>query len=259
MAEQANPRILIVNDDGIDAPGIRLLEEVARGFSDDVWVVAPDEERSGAGHSMSLATPTRVKKRGERHFAVKGTPTDCAMLGICDLLEGRKPDVLLSGVNRGPNLAEDLTYSGTAGAAMEGALLGVPSIAFSQICTYSPQIPWETSRIYARIVLEKLLALKPEPGVFHNVNFPDCEPDQVKGIRVTRLGLRPPGNFHPVRRVDERNTPYYWIKTAFQKGGDAPDNDLGAALDHMVSITPVQLDMTADRLLPELKALFASS
>ena len=111
-------RVLIVNDDGIDGPGIVLLEKIVSAFTDDIWVVAPDEERSGAGHSISTATPVRVKQRDERHFAVKGTPTDCALLAIYDLIEGKKPDILISGINRGPNLAEDMTYSGTASAAM---------------------------------------------------------------------------------------------------------------------------------------------
>ena len=128
MGMKANPRILVVNDDGIDAPGIVLLEEIARQFSDDVWVVAPDEERSGAGHSLSVSHPLRFVERDERHFAVRGTPTDCALLAIYEFMP-EKPDIILSGINRGPNLAEDITYSGTASAAMVGAVGGRPSFA----------------------------------------------------------------------------------------------------------------------------------
>jgi 5'-nucleotidase len=250
------PRVLIVNDDGIDAPGIVLLEELVRTFTDQVWVVAPDEERSGAGHSLSLSYPIRVRERDDRHFAIKGTPTDCTLLGVYELMDGEKPDVLISGINRGPNLAEDITYSGTASAAIEGAMLGIPSIALSQIMTYQSEVHWDTARRYAPRVIQRLLTMKWRPGMFVNVNFPNCPPDAVTGIRVTSLGIRPPGSFRPVRRVDERHVPYYWIKAAFPDGGEAEGNDLRAALDHAVSVTPLHLDMTLFGILPEMRELF---
>jgi 5'-nucleotidase len=253
--QQDNPRILIVNDDGIDAPGIILLEEIARSFTADVWVIAPDEERSGAGHSMSITYPIRVSKRDERHFAVKGTPTDCALLGVYELMD-RRPDVLLSGINRGPNLAEDVTYSGTASAAIEGAMLGIPSIALSQIITYQSEVHWDTARKYAPIVIRQLLQMQWRAGTFMNVNFPNCPPDAVTGIRATSQGLRPGGAFRPVRRVDERHVPYYWIKITFPPGGEGQGNDLQAAVDNAVSVTPLQTDMTSHSLIPELAALF---
>ena len=258
MNPARNPRVLIVNDDGIDAPGIVLLEEIARKFTDDIWVVAPDEERSGAGHSLSMSHPIRMRQRDERHFAVKGTPTDCALLGIHELMTDRKPDLLLSGINRGPNLAEDITYSGTASAAIEGVMLGIPSVALSQIIRYKSEIHWDTARAYASLVIRKLLGMRWRSGTFINVNFPDCPPDAVKGIRVTRQGMRPTGAFLPVRRVDERHVPYYWIKAVFPDGGHEPGNDLQAALDHEVSITPLQVEMTAHELVPELESLFGA-
>src|SRR6267154_1532625 len=129
MHRLSKHRLLLVNDDGIDAPGIILLEKIIRRYTDEVWVVAPDEEKSGASHSISMNVPVRVRKRDDRHFAIKGTPTDCVLLGVYELMGGEKPDGLLSGINRGPNLAEDITYSGTASAAIEGAMLGIPSIA----------------------------------------------------------------------------------------------------------------------------------
>jgi 5'-nucleotidase len=251
------PRVLIVNDDGIDGPGIVLLEKLVGAFTDDIWVIAPDEERSGAGHSLSTYLPIRVRPRDERHFAVKGTPTDCALLGVHDLIPGRKPDIILSGINRGPNLAEDVTYSGTASAAMEGAMLGIPAIALSQVFHPPAPAPWATAEAFGGEVIGKLLRMKWRPGLFVNVNFPDCEPDEVRGIRVTTQGLRPPGAFRPIRRVDERHIPYYWIKIEHPEGGHAPGNDLQAALDREVSITPLQLDMTCRPAMPELAALFA--
>jgi 5'-nucleotidase len=251
------PRILVVNDDGIDAPGIKLLEEIARQFSDDVWVVAPDEERSGAGHSMSITHPIRVTQRDERHFSIRGTPTDCALLAVYEFMADKRPDLLLSGINRGPNLAEDITYSGTASAAMEGAMLGIPSIALSQIIRYHSEIHWDTARKYAPVVIRQLLDLDWRPGLFCNVNFPNCPVDQVTGIRATTQGMRPSGAFQPVRRVDERHVPYYWIRIGFPEGGHDEGNDLQAALDCAVSVTPLQIEMTAHHILPDIERLFA--
>src|SRR5215510_6429163 len=155
MAELAPPsklnkqRILIVNDDGIEGPGIKLLEQLAREITDDVWVVAPNEEKSGFSHSISMTIPIRVRKIDDRHFAVKGTPTDCALLAIYDIMGDERPTALLAGINRGANLAEDITYSGTAAAAMEGALLGVRSIALSQVFTIGKTVYWDTAQQHA--------------------------------------------------------------------------------------------------------------
>lgn len=249
-------RILITNDDGIDGDGIRLLEKVALQMSDDVWVIAPEDERSGAGHSMSISHPIRIRQRDERHFAIRGTPTDCALLGIHELIPGKRPDIILSGINRGPNLAEDITYSGTCSAAMEGAVLGIPAIALSQIIRYKSEIHWTTSEKFAAPVLERLIAMDWQPGQFVNVNFPDCPPDEVTGMRVTTLGMRPEGAFRPVGRIDERHVPYWWIKINFPDGGNVPGNDLQAAIDKQVSITPLRLDMTDHAALAKLQDLF---
>ena len=244
-ARIADHRILLVNDDGIHAPGLRILEELARKLSDDVWVVAPDEEKSGASHSLSLTVPVRVRQIDERHFAVKGTPTDCALLAIWEIMKDARPTVVLSGINRGANLAEDITYSGTAAAAMEGALLGVRAIALSQVFTLGGEAIWETARRWARPVLEKLLLCDWEPNSFVNVNFPDCRPDAVAGIRVTEQGWRLPGSFRPERRIDGRAMPYYWLRLAYEIGDVDPASDLQAMKDNMVSVTPMQLDLTA--------------
>src|SRR5690606_33150073 len=134
-------RILLTNDDGIHAPGFQVLEEIARQLSDDLWVVAPLEEQSGAGHSLSLSHPVRMQQFGERRFGVRGTPTDCVMMALGRIIEGPKPDLILSGVNRGANLAEDVTYSGTVSAAMEGTLAGIPSVALSQAAVGRPSGP----------------------------------------------------------------------------------------------------------------------
>ena len=256
MSDLSRATILITNDDGIHAPGIALLERIARRYTDDVWVVAPDDEQSGASHSISMNIPVRVRELDERHFAIKGTPTDCALLAIYEIMKERRPTVLLSGINRGANLAEDITYSGTVAPAMEGALLGIRAIALSQVFTPRGKVPWETAEKYAPIVIERLLAAEWHPHTFVNVNFPDAAPDAVTGIRVVTQGQRPPGSFVPEGRVDGRDVPYYWIKLAYKHGGFEPGSDLEAIRDNAVSVSPVQLNMTAERFRAELVRWF---
>jgi len=247
-------RILLTNDDGIHAPGLVLLEKVVRRFTDQVWVVAPSEERSGAGHSISMHDPIRVRALDDRHHAVKGTPTDCALMGIYELMP-QPPTLMLSGVNWGANLAEDITYSGTAAAAMEGALLGVPSVAFSQVHDMK-DVYWDTAEAFLPAVLEGILKIGFEPGTFVNVNFPPVAPDQVRGIRVVDQGQRPPGSFIPEPRVDARTKPYYWIRIAYKPGNDHPGTDLGAIADGAIAVTPIQLNMTAHAMKDRLTRAF---
>lgn len=256
MIDWSRQRVLIANDDGLHAPGIALLERIVRRYTDKVWVVAPDEEKSGAGHSISMHSPVRVRKVDDHHFAVKGTPTDCALLAIHELMPER-PTLLLSGINRGANLAEDITYSGTAAAAMEGALLGVPSIALSQVFAPKGQVYWETAEAWAPQVLDKVLATEWQPNTFVNVNFPDVPPAGVTGVRVVSQGQRPPGSFLPDRRTDARDVPYYWIKLAYTDGGFVPGSDLEAIRDNAVSVCPIQLNMTATAFRERLQHAFA--
>ena len=238
-------RILLINDDGIDAPGLKLLEDEARKITEDVWVVAPDEEKSGSSHALSMVTPVRLRQIDERRIAVKGTPTDCVLLAIYELMAERPPTLLLSGINRGANLAEDVTYSGTAAAAMEGALLGIPSIALSQVFAPGGTVPWETARRYTLPVLERLLGCDWERESFVSVNFPDTPPEGVTGVRVTTQGRRLPGSFRPMKRIDGRNFPYYWMTLAYRTGVLEPGTDLHAIAENAVSVTPMQLDLTA--------------
>jgi 5'-nucleotidase len=255
MSDWSRHRVLIVNDDGIHAEGITLLEKVVRQFTDNVWVVAPDEEKSGASHSISMHIPVRIRKIDDRHYAVKGTPTDCALLAIYEIMK-EPPTLLLSGINRGANLAEDITYSGTAAAAMEGALLGVPSVALSQVFTPRGRVPWETAEMYAPMVLERLLATQWHPNTFVNVNFPDAMPHEVSGVRVVHQGQRPPGSFLPEGRIDGRDVPYYWIKLAYKDGNFDPGSDLEAIRDKAVAVSPIQLNMTAHPFREQLERAF---
>src|SRR5271156_3355607 len=188
-------RILLTNDDGIHAQGLKLLESIARELSDDVTVVAPESDQSGVAHSLSLSDPLRLREIGPRHFALKGTPTDCVIMGVRRILADRRPDLVLSGVNRGQNVAEDVTYSGTIAGAMEGAMLGVPSIALSQAyfvgdAAGRPHIDWEGARTHAPPLIRKILAAGIPDGGLVNVNFPACAPGEVAGIAFVRQGQR---------------------------------------------------------------------
>ena len=249
-------RVLIVNDDGIDGPGIKLLETIARGSTDDVWVVAPDEERSGAGHGISVSNPIRYVQRDERHFAVRGSPADCALLGINVFCDGKKPDILLAGINSGPNLAEDVHYSGTCAAAKEGALLGIPSLSLNQMRSYDNPAKWETSEAHLPRIIAETLAMDWLPGLFMNVNVPNVTPEEISGIAITRQGQRLPGGFMPVRRTDERTVPYFWIKISPNHPELEPGTDLYAVAQNAISITPLQLDMTCRPAVAGLEAMF---
>jgi 5'-nucleotidase len=185
-------RILCTNDDGIHAPGLKSLERIARELSDDVWVVAPETDQSGVAHSLSLNDPLRLREISERHFAIKGTPTDCVIMGVRHLLKNGRPDLVLSGVNRGQNVAEDVSYSGTVAGAIEGTILRIPSIALSQ--AYGPggrnAVKWECAERHAAGVVRKVLELGIPESSLVNVNFPDCAPDEVEGVATSVQGTR---------------------------------------------------------------------
>jgi 5'-nucleotidase len=249
----AGPRILITNDDGIHAPGIALLERVAATLSDDVWVVAPETEQSGASHSLSLADPIRMREAGPKRYAVQGTPTDCVVIACNHLLKDHRPDILLSGVNRGLNLAEDVMYSGTVAAAMEGTLLGIRSIAMSQCFVPGSTVPWETAERHLPGVLERLIAVRLPKGVMTNVNFPAAAPHEVTGLRVTRQGARTKLEIHADPRIDARGFAYYWLKFHREVGVPDPDSDLAAIEARAISVTPLHLDMTNRETIPELR------
>jgi 5'-nucleotidase len=248
-------RILITNDDGIHAPGLDVCFEIAKALSDDVWVVAPETDQSGVAHSLSLNDPLRLRQVGEQRFAVKGTPTDCVVMGVRHILNGKGPDLVLSGVNRGRNVAEDVTYSGTIAGAIEGTILGVPSFALSlSFGAMSRQKPfWETATHYGPGVIRKVLAAKIPPNVLINVNFPDCAPDAVKGIAVSAQGHRGPELLKIDARNDGRGNPYFWI--AYDRRERPPagkGTDLAALADNRISVTPLRLDMTDEPFMTKL-------
>ncbi len=235
------PRILISNDDGIFSEGIRALVEALDSLG-EVWVVAPDRERSGSGHSLTLQHPLRVDKMQERWYAVDGTPTDCIYLAINGIFKGERPSIIVSGINKGANLGEDITYSGTVCAAMEGTILGTPSMAVSLVASsvYQFDTAARVSRMLAEILLERGL---PE-DTFLNINVPPVAWDELEGIVITRQGKRIYANTVE-EKVDPRGKSYYWIGGKERGWHELENSDLYAVANNSVSITPLHLDLTA--------------
>jgi len=239
-------RILVTNDDGIHAPGLAVLERIAADLGGEVVVVAPETDQSGVSHSLSLNDPLRLRDIGPRRFAVKGTPTDCVIMAVRHIFAGAPPDLILSGVNRGQNVAEDVTYSGTVAAAMEGTILGIRSIALSQAHNFAAggEFPWATAEAHGPAVVRRILEVGFGPGVLVNVNFPPVMPQQVAGSAVTVQGQRNQGLLKVDPRKDGRGNAYYWI--AFARGREEPaeGTDLHALAEGKISITPLRLDLT---------------
>ncbi len=240
-------RILITNDDGIHAPGLGVLERIAKTLSDDVYVVAPETDQSGVAHSLSLNDPLRLREISPRHFAVKGTPTDCIIMGVRSILKDRQPDLVLSGVNRGQNAADDVTYSGTIAGAMEGTLLGVPSIALSQAYGADADrkaMHWDCAETHGSSLISRILAEGIPRDILINVNFPDCAAGEVRGVAVTVQGKRDAGLMRVDEREDGRGNPYFWVY--FGRGDSPPGagTDLEALARGQISVTPLRLDLT---------------
>ncbi|WP_338700870.1 5'/3'-nucleotidase SurE [Bradyrhizobium sp. 26S5] len=251
-------RILCTNDDGIHAPGLQVVEQIARSLSDDVWIVAPELDQSGVSHSLSLNDPLRLREVSPRHFAVRGTPTDCVIMGARHILGDKLPDLVLSGVNKGRNVAEDVVYSGTIAGALEGTILGFPSFALSQefsIETRNAPL-WETALKFGPDIIRNVIAAGVPRNTVVNVNFPSCMPDDVKGIRITRQGKRNQGFLKIDRRHDGRGNPYFWIgfERAAMMDTPAEGTDLAALAARYVSVTPLRLDRTDEAFSETLAA-----
>ncbi len=253
-------RILITNDDGIHSPGIESCVRIAESLSDDVWVVAPEFDQSGVAHSLSLSDPLRLRNIDDRRFAVKGTPTDCVIMGVRYILKDKRPELVLSGVNRGQNIAEDVTYSGTVAGAMEGTILGIPAIALSQV--YGPttreQQSYATAEKHGPDLIRRLLKEGIPEGVLINVNFPDCEPDQVAGIAITMQGRRDQQLLRIEPRHDGRGNPYYWIAFERKQWNLPNGSDMQAVAAKRISVTPLRLDMTDEPFMTRLAQVFAA-
>lgn len=252
-------RILVTNDDGINADGLKVLQNIAHAISDDVWTVAPESEQSGAGHSLTLHVPVRVRKVAEKTFAVSGTPTDCVLLALKEIIpQSEKPvSLVLSGVNRGSNAGDDVTYSGTVAGAMEGAMLGVPSVALSQSYDDPESIHWKTAEAHAPALIKKLVAAGWPQNTFINLNFPDCAPEAVQGARLCPMGKRLM-NIKLSERVDPKGRPYYWLGGERDNTADREGVDLFYLPQNIISITPLCLDLTDYRTLESLRLAVAN-
>lgn len=253
-------RILLTNDDGINARGLAVLEAIARTLSDDIWVVAPAEEMSGAGHSLTLTRPVRLRRHGDRRFSVTGTPTDSVMMAIAEVMKDvGRPDLILSGVNRGANLGEDVTYSGTVSAAMEGALAGIRSIALSQVYAREgpgDSVPFAAAEAWGARAIAPLLDMEWAPRTLVNINFPPVEPDRVAGIKVATQGIRDYGRLKVVKGTDPRGFPYYWFSLGGIVHTPVHATDLEAVQDGYISVTPLHLDMTHSPSMAALEARY---
>lgn len=254
-------RILLSNDDGIHAPGMAVLEAIAARLSDDVTVVAPIEEQSGTGRALTLTRPVRLHRFGEKRWAVTGTPTDAVMMALAEVMKDAPPDLILSGVNRGGNLGEDVFYSGTVAAAMEGALAGIRSIALSQ--RYGSEgaggdVSFACAEAWAQRVLTPLLDMPWTPRTLVNVNFPPLDPAAVKGVRVVAQGLRDYGRIRFDKRRDPRGFDYYWLAMGRVPQTPGHATDLEAIEDGYVTVTPLHLDLTHRASFAALERLYAA-
>ncbi|MGY6550250.1 MAG: 5'/3'-nucleotidase SurE [Roseinatronobacter sp.] len=258
-------RILVTNDDGINAPGLSVLEDIARavaGPSGEVWTVAPAFEQSGVGHCISYTHPTMIAKLAPRRYAAEGSPADCVLAGLYDVLQGARPDLVLSGVNRGNNAAENVMYSGTIGGAMEAALQGLPAIALSQYM--GPQSddlpsPFDAAIGHGREIVETLLAKaiwdQGDYRLFYNVNFPPVGRETVKGMKVAPQGYRKDTFFGVEAQISPTGRRFLWIKGGPQHLPTAPGTDAAVNLDGYISVTPMRADLTAHDALDDLRAV----
>ncbi|MBB2159157.1 5'/3'-nucleotidase SurE [Gluconacetobacter sacchari] len=246
--------MLLTNDDGIDAPGLATLVEIAATLAPEIWVVAPERDQSGTSHALSLHDPLRVSQRGERRYGVSGTPADCVVMGASHLMAGQPPDLLLSGVNRGANLGMETVFSGTVGAAMMGLLMGIPSIALSQLFGRDHPVRWETARALAPTIIRDLMRLDWARDACLNVNFPDRPPEQAGGPVLTSQGAGLLGGASIAARIDPRNGAYHWLSLKRSSTTDDAGTETEAVLSGKVSVTPLRFERTDQDVLERMRA-----
>jgi 5'-nucleotidase len=248
-------RILVTNDDGIHAPGLAVAEKIARSLSDDVWVVAPETEQSGASHSLTLTLPLRLRQISAKRFAVSGTPTDCVMMAALHILKDEPPELILSGVNWGSNMADDVTYSGTIAGAMEGCALGIPAVAMSQESDDESRevIDWSPGEVHGPALVRRLIETGWPKGTLINVNFPGCPAAQVAGVALVPQGQYDLQSTEIEERRDARNRPYYWVGLRRRRAEPTADSDLGAVYANKIAVTPLHLNLTDAAALEQMR------
>ncbi len=246
-------RILLTNDDGIDAPGLKILEKIASKLAKEIWIVAPEQDQSGTAQSISIHNPLRIKKRIERHFAINGTPGDCVVMGVNEIMPNQ-PDLILSGVNRGGNLGIETVFSGTVGAAMTGCLLNIPSMALSQNFMDGQPVHWDNAEHYGLQIIQNIFTKHPSLiKTCVNINFPDCPYNEVNSIEFTSQGLGYIKNILPLKRMDLRQNEYYWLHFERTIKSDQKGTETQAINNKSISITPLIYERTDFNLLSKLK------
>ena len=248
-------RVLVTNDDGIHAPGLKVLEKLAKTLSDDVWVVAPETEQSATSHSLTLRRPLRERRLGPKRFSVDGTPTDCVLIAHHQIMADRPPDLVLSGINDGGNLGEDVTYSGTVAATMEAALLGIPAIAFSQQRPPDGIVRWKVPEKYLPRIVRRLAAMDWTKDLLVNVNFPAVAVDEVAGIFVCRQGRRDQGT-SVTEGQDPSGRRFVWIGGYQLDESKDKDTDLAITLGGGIAVTPLHLDLTHRGTMKKMQGIF---
>ncbi len=254
--ELETARILVTNDDGIHAPGLKVLERIAKSLCPDVWVVAPETEQSASSHALTLRRPLRSRKLARRHFTVDGTPTDCVLVAHRHILRERPPDIVLSGINHGGNLGEDVTYSGTVAAAMEAAILGVRAVALSQMRQAEGRIDWRTAERFAPDILRHLASIAWRHDLLINVNFPPLPPEDVSGVRPCRQGRREEGTTIS-EGLDPGGRPYLWVGNFLSDTSRDRGTDLAAVMEGAIAVTPLHMDLTHKATLTKLSGIFS--
>ena len=252
----AQARILVTNDDGIHAPGLKVLQRIAKSLSKDVWVLAPESEQSAVAHSLTLRNPVRLRHLGPRRYALNGTPTDCVLVAVQHLLKDHPPDLVLSGINDGGNLGEDVTYSGTVAAAMEATLLGVRAIALSQLRRADRVPDLAVAEHHASGILERLARVEWPRHVLININFPTCPPEEVAAVVACRQGARDFGS-EIVEGHDPGGRPYLWVGNYSSDATSERGTDLAAVARNEIAVTPLHLDLTHRASLKRLKEVLA--
>jgi 5'-nucleotidase len=245
-------RALLTNDDGVDAPGIQALAEVAAEIADEVWIVAPEHDQSGASRSVGLHAPLRVLEKGTRRFAINGTPADCVIMGLRRIMADAPPDIVLSGINRGANIGDEVGYSGTVGAAMTARLMGVPALALSQAFRDPSAVRWATAKALLPRALAALDEAPAIPGV-PNINFPDVDAGEVTGVEFTRQSQGGMISIDVEGRRDMRGRDYAWLSFRRHPSEQPDDSDVSALRRKAVSITPLGFDMTDTAALKALR------
>nr|WP_315593580.1 5'/3'-nucleotidase SurE [uncultured Cupriavidus sp.] len=254
MSDFVVDRVLLTNDDGIEAPGLAVLEQVASTLAREVWIVAPEHDQSGTSHSISLHAPLRVAEHGPRRFGISGTPGDCVVMAARHIMRDNPPDLVLSGINRGGNLGLETVFSGTVGAAMTGMLLGIRSIALSQVFTDRNAVKWQTSRALAPDVIRRLLAAGWTDQACLNVNFPDVDPQDAGPLVVTRQGMGLVKAIDVRAHVDPRGIPYHWLQFSRGPRPDVDDAEAMVTGRGAISVTPLRFERTDDEAAAVLAA-----